>query len=68
MAIQFEEQKAAASLWAVKDVAQFLGITERKVRSLISGGVLPHYRLGKEIRCRPEEVEAWLARQRVEAT
>lgn len=67
-AIQFEDQKATSPLWAVKDVAQFLGVTERKVRSLIAEGELPHYKVGRVLRFRPEEVGAWLDGQRVEAT
>src|SRR3954471_12126313 len=47
------------------DVAKYLGVTLRTVYRLIDLGELPAYQLGRVIRCRKHEVDAYLDRKRI---
>jgi excisionase family DNA binding protein len=46
-------------------LAQFLGISKRKLNGLIPS--IPHYRIGRELRFRKREVLEWLERYRERA-
>ncbi len=58
-----QAQKAkepAALLWKSLQAARSLGISERKLAELTSSGEIPCVRIGRSVRYRPEDLEAWL--------
>lgn len=48
------------SLLDTNEVAEVLGISDRKVRSLISGGELPSLLIGRRRKVRREDVEEFI--------
>lgn len=57
----------AEKLWTVQDVADFLGLHPKTVyRWAGSGEGPPGIRLGKYVRFKPADVEAWLEAHRQE--
>jgi excisionase family DNA binding protein len=46
-------------LWTVGDVAEFLGVTDRTVRTWQYSLRLPHLKIGGTVRFRAAEVLAW---------
>jgi excisionase family DNA binding protein len=52
---------ASDSLFTVNRVAESLTVSTRSVRRLLQTGALPHIRLGRAIRIRPEDLEAYTA-------
>lgn len=57
-----EDQKAAPDsvIMTVKDVAEYLRMSEAKVYKLTKEGVLPAVRIGKTWRFRKDLLDAWL--------
>lgn len=49
----------AEPLWTTEDVARFLSISERTVRSWQQGHRLPYLKIGGTIRFVPEEIRSW---------
>ena len=45
--------------WTVGDVAEYLGVTERTVRTWQFSRRLPHLKIGGTVRFRPDDVVAW---------
>jgi excisionase family DNA binding protein len=48
----------------VQQVAEFLGVSEKKVYRLAAAGVLPAFRVGKAIRFDAQDVADWLRRKK----
>ena len=59
-----EEARPAESLWTSRDVAAFLRIGRDAVHEMANNRDLPSLRVGSRIRFVPEEIRAWLERQR----
>jgi excisionase family DNA binding protein len=56
-------------LWTVRDVARYLGVPTATIYSWRSRGEgPPGFRVGKHLRFRPSEVEAWLEAHREDAS
>lgn len=57
-----EDQKATpdSAIMTVKDVAEYLRMSEAKVYKLTKEGVLPAVRIGKTWRFRKDLLNAWL--------
>ena len=53
---------ATESLMTARQVASYLNCSATTVRRMATRGQIPHYRLGKLVRFRRGDVEAWLAR------
>jgi len=51
---------------STQQAARFLGITPRTLYRFIDEGDIPAYRLGRVIRVKKPDVEAFLERQRIE--
>ena len=51
-------------LMNVRQVAEFLQINQTTVYAWAQQGILPGYKLGRNWRFRPSEIEAWLEEQR----
>ena len=54
-----EDNEPVASLWTTKDLARFLGCSERQIPRLRDEG-LPAVRVGGLVRFMPSRVMAWL--------
>lgn len=49
-------------LWTVADVADYLGVTERTVRTWQQTHRLPFLKIGGTVRFRPDDVTTWAHR------
>lgn len=49
-------------LWTVADVAEYLGVTERTVRTWQQSHRLPFLKIGGTVRFRPTDVRSWIDR------
>jgi excisionase family DNA binding protein len=47
-------------LLEAKDVAEMLGMTPDWVYAEVRAGRIPHLKLGRYVRFRPESIDAWL--------
>jgi excisionase family DNA binding protein len=56
-----------ARLLSVAEVAARLGVAEKWVRNKIASRDLVFVKVGGHVRFRPEDIEAYIAQQRVEA-
>jgi excisionase family DNA binding protein len=57
----------SGQLWSVRDVARFLGVPAKTIYTWRACGEGPPcFRVGKHLRFRPSEVEAWLETHRDE--
>ena len=52
------------NLWTVREVAEFLRVGRHSVYEMAKRGEMPSLRVGARVRFVPEEVRAWLDRQR----
>lgn len=48
-----------ARSWSVKECAEYLGISEGLLRSLVSSGRIPHFRLNTRVQFHPHEIRNW---------
>jgi excisionase family DNA binding protein len=55
----------AEQLWTVADVCTFLRVGRNAVYAMAARRELPSIRVGTRVRFVPEDVRAWLARQRL---
>jgi len=66
----FRTAEAAASvelLLTPAEAAKALKISERKLWTLTNQKLVPHIRIGKSVRYRPESLRIWLAQQEIGA-
>lgn len=49
-------------LWTVADVAEYLGVTERTVRTWQRSQRLPYLKIGGTVRFRLTDVRSWIER------
>ena len=54
-------------LWTVRELAEFLGMSERWVHERTRHDEIPCHRLGTAIRFDPDEVQGWLIQKRESA-
>lgn len=54
----------AERLWTVREVCEFLRVGRNAVYEMAQNGVLPSFRVGARVRFVPDEIRAWLVRQR----
>lgn len=60
--------EVTGGLLTYKDVAELLSVSESGVRQMVSRRQIPHLRLGRRVRFDPNELNAWVASQRVPAS
>lgn len=58
----------ASRLINIKQCAERLGTNERHIRSLIQQRRIPYHKVGRLVRFDVDDLEAWLASQRVPAS
>jgi excisionase family DNA binding protein len=51
--------------YRVPEVAELLAVSEKSVRARIKTGDLPAFRIGREYRIPPEELELWIDHHRI---
>ena len=49
---------------SIKTISDFLTVKEKTIYKLVETGQIPHYRIGKLIRFKIEEVSAWMNSKR----
>lgn len=54
------EDKQVNKFWRIKDVAKFIGCSEKHIYELARKGEIPSFKKGKFRYFIPEEVEEWL--------
>ena len=57
----------SARLWTVQQAASYLGVRPAWVYEAVRGKRLAHYRLGRHLRFRTDDLDAFVAEQRVPA-
>lgn len=50
--------------WTIENVSIYLNIKIKTLYALVSSGDIPHYRIGKLIRFKKDEVDAWMEQNR----
>lgn len=50
----------------ISGLAVHLGVTERFVRRLVEERRVPFHKIGKFVRFHPDDIDAWVSKQRVE--
>lgn len=58
-----ESSRPAPAVWTVADLAGVLQATTSWIYDQVEAGCIPHLRLGRQLRFRPEDITAWLADQ-----
>jgi len=61
-----EDDSIPPRLWTTLDVAEYLRISERSVRTLMRTKRLPSLRIGGAVRFEPAGIASWAKRQRRE--
>jgi len=48
-------------MWlTVKELASYIKVKEKTLYSLVNQGLMPHYRIGKLIRFKQDEIDTWM--------
>lgn len=55
------------SILTVKEVADYLQLTERTLYRLVQDGILPGFRVGGSWRFRLRDIDAWIEEQKTSA-
>ncbi len=48
------------TIYTIPEVARFLKISKSKVYGLVQQGLIPHVRIGKNVRIKDRDLQAWL--------
>jgi excisionase family DNA binding protein len=48
------------SLLSVRDLSTYINVKDKTIYYLVNNGLIPHYRLGRLIRFKQEEIDAWI--------
>jgi putative molybdopterin biosynthesis protein len=51
-------------MFSIDSLAQYFGVGRNTIKRLIDRGEIPVYRVGAQVRIRPEDVDRYLARHR----
>lgn len=52
----------------VKEAAPYIGASEYKLREMVRGKLIPHYRIGNRIMFRKSTLDDWILKQEQENT
>jgi len=53
------------TIYTIPEVARFLKVSRSKVYGLVQQGLIPHVRIGKNVRITDRDLQAWLDRNSV---
>ena len=53
------EAEQGRGLWTTEETADWLAVSPRMVRRLVAERRIPYVKVGRYVRFRPEDVEAW---------
>jgi excisionase family DNA binding protein len=53
-------QQQTKSLWRYADLAEYLKVSEDKLRRSVMNRAIPFTKIGRVVRFDPEEIDAWL--------
>ena len=53
-------------LLSVGDLSEYLNIKKSTIYRLVENGHLPHYKIGRLVRCKRSDVDAWIEKHRRE--
>ena len=56
----FEHLSACRKLLTTREVHDLLGISEKTLYKYVSLNLIPHYKIGANVRFRPRELAEWL--------
>jgi excisionase family DNA binding protein len=56
----FEQLSACRKLLTAREVHNLVGISEKTLYKYVSLNVIPHYKIGANVRFRPRELAEWL--------
>jgi excisionase family DNA binding protein len=56
----FEQLSACRKLLTAREVHDLVGISEKTLYKYVSLSLIPHYKIGANVRFRPREVAEWL--------
>lgn len=56
----FEEALKVATIYTVSEVAEILKLPESTVYEYIRKNLLPHFKVGKHIRIREDDLKKWI--------
>ena len=56
----FEQLAACRKLLTAREVHNLIGISEKTLYKHVSLNVIPHYKIGANVRFRPRELAQWL--------
>jgi len=54
------EQEKPIHLLSIFEISDYLGIKQKTLYAMVESGKIPHYRIGRLIRFRLNEIDAWL--------
>ena len=57
--ISHPREASDRGLWTMAETAEWLSVPERMVRRLVAERRIPYVKIGRYVRFRPEDVEAW---------
>ncbi len=63
--LAFSIPSSETGLWKIDEVARHLKVSRRKVQLEIQRGALAHVKMGRNVRFRPEDVEAYILARRI---
>jgi excisionase family DNA binding protein len=55
-----DQEKKVVLLWSLREAAEALGISERKLWGMTDSHEIPHVRLGRCLRYAVRELEQWI--------
>jgi excisionase family DNA binding protein len=65
---QEDRKNMSEDILTIRDVAEFLKVTEKTVYSLAQKRKIPGFKVGGQWRFRREDLDAWIARQTADDT
>lgn len=55
-----EQEQQEGKLLTISEVSTYLSIKQKTIYAKVEAGEIPHYRIGRLIRFRLDEIDAWL--------
>ena len=59
------EAEIICGFWAIENVSVYLNVKVKTLYLLVSSGDIPHYRIGRLIRFKKDEIDSWMEQKRI---